>query len=171
MVGAVAIAHMAGRAVKNATDTLQRYFECIGSNLRKGGFKPLPDRRRPDEHREVALRLKHDACALLGPGRPALDEAAHGYAVVAAVDQAPLEPRARVPVDLREAAIEGCMVVAAVEFVLALKWGNGGDLIGHLGFCHQIASAQFDAIDAKVGRDDIEQAFAEKIGFEPPGTA
>ncbi len=43
VIGAIAVAHIGGRAVKDAADTVERHLERIGGNLREGGLEPLAD--------------------------------------------------------------------------------------------------------------------------------
>src|SRR5262249_59362696 len=96
---------------------------------RAGRPQPLAARGRADIDGVKSIRLEHDARALLRSGRAALDEAADCEAVVAPVDQLAGELRLLRPLDLVEAAIERGVVVAAVEFVLALERRDGAHLI------------------------------------------
>ena len=86
--------------------------------------------------------------------------------MIAPVDQLARELRLFRPIDLVEAAIEGGLVIAAVELVLALEGRDGGDLVRHLLFRYEIAAAERHAVEAEVLRHHVEQALAEKIGLE-----
>jgi len=76
--------------------------------------------------------------------------------MIAPVDQLARELRLFRPVDLVEAAIEGRLVIAAIELVLALERRDGGDLVRHLLFGYEIASAERHAIEAEVLRHHVE---------------
>ncbi len=43
VIGAVAVADVRGRAVKDAADEVHRHFERVGRDLREGGLEPLAD--------------------------------------------------------------------------------------------------------------------------------
>src|SRR4029450_1994727 len=99
-------------------------------------------------------------------GGAAFDEAADRKAVVAPVHELARELGLFRPLDLLEAAIEGGVVVAAVELVFALEWRDGGDLIWHLPLRHEIAAAELDASKPQILRHHVEQTRADKIGLE-----
>ena len=63
------------------------------------------------------------------------------------------------------------MIVTAVELVLALVGGDGGDGIWHRLVRDQVAAAQVDPIDAEVARHDVEEPLAEEIRLEAAGPA
>ena len=63
------------------------------------------------------------------------------------------------------------MIIAAVELVLALERGDGGDLVGHLLERDEVAAAKLDPVEAEILRHDVEEPFAEEIGLEPAGPA
>src|SRR4029077_17192773 len=93
-------------------------------------------------------------------------EAAHGEAVIAAVDQFAFEFFFLHPAEFGEAAIERDLIITAIQLVLAFERRNGRDLVGHVGFADEIAAAELDLVDAEIARRDVEQALAEKIGLE-----
>src|SRR5262249_56685685 len=121
--------------------------------------------------RVSAIGLEHDARGFFRPGRAALDEAADREAVVAAVDQPALRPGFLRPADLRKAAVERGVIVAAVELVLALERRDGGDLIGHLALCDEIAAAELDAVQVQILGHDVKEPLAEEVGLEAAGPA
>src|SRR5262249_8372580 len=157
--------------MKDPADALERDFERVGGDLREGGLEPLADGGGADIDRVASVRLEHDARALLRSGGAALDEAAEREAVIASVDQLARELRGLAPVDLGEAAIEGGVVVAAVELVLAFERCDGRDRIRHLALRHEIAAAEFDAIEIQVLRHHVEEPLAEEIGLEATRSA
>src|SRR5262249_33650127 len=85
------------------------------------------------------------------------------------VDQLAGELRLLRPLDLVEAAIERGVVVAAVEFVLALERRDGGDLIRHFLLRHEIAAAELDAVEPAIPRHHVEQAPADETRLETAG--
>src|SRR6478752_7705111 len=91
--------------------------------------------------------------------------------MIAPVDQLARELRLFGPLDFVEAAIEGDLVVAAVELVLALERSDGGDRIRHLLPRDEIAAAELDAIEPQIRRHHVQETFAKKIGLEPAGPA
>ncbi len=91
--------------------------------------------------------------------------------MIAPVDQLARELRFLGPVDFRKAAVERGVIIAAVELVLALERGDGGDLVGHLLERDEVAAAELDAIEAEILRHHVEEPLAEEIGLEPAGTA
>src|SRR5262249_10823994 len=131
----------------------------------------LPDRRRADEYRHGAVGFKHKLRGLLRASGAALDEAADGEAVVAAVNELALQLRLLGPADFLEATIERRVIVAAVELVMMLVGRDRRELVGHLHLGHEIAPAELDAVDTEVLGHHVEQALAEKIGLEAAGPA
>ncbi len=76
-----------------------------------------------------------------------------------------------VPVELLQTSVEGRVIVAAVGLGPHVERHDGGQRIRHLGFRHEIAPAEFHAIDAEVFRRQFEQPLAEEVRLEPPRPA
>src|SRR5581483_3875054 len=87
VIGAVAVADDAGRAVKDVADALDRHFQRVGSDLRIDRLDALPDRRGPHIDRDGAVVVDLEPRAFLRAGGAAFDEAGHADAVILAVDQ------------------------------------------------------------------------------------
>src|ERR1051326_7761293 len=81
---------MRGRAVEDG-EALHRQAERVGGDLQAHGLEALPDARRADEYRHLALLVDDDACALARAGRAAFDEAGDADAGIAAVDETALD--------------------------------------------------------------------------------
>src|SRR5271166_622438 len=126
-----AFADKGGRAVEHAADAIDRDFQGVGSDLRKGGFETLPHCRGSDEDRDSTVGLEHQPRIFLWAGSAALDEAPDSQSVIAAVDQLALEARLLRPADLLQAPVEGLPVLAAIERVLVLVGGDRGNRIWH----------------------------------------
>src|SRR5215831_20610865 len=168
MIGAITVADIIGRAMMDAADAVHRNFKRIRSDLREHGFDALADRRRADENRDRSVKVYLKPRGFLGTSRSAFNETADREAVIAPVDQLPLELRLVGPTKFLKAAIERKAIIAAVEFVLGLKRRDGRHRLRHCGRRDQIAATEFDAIDVEVLRDHVQQALAEEIRLEPP---
>src|SRR3954470_6589787 len=105
MEGAEAFLEMRGRAVKDA-DLLQIHAQRVRRDLRHYRLEPLAHARGADEHRYAAVIVERDAGVLARAGRAAFDEAAHGDAVVAAIDQLPLQFQLFFPVEFFKTLLE-----------------------------------------------------------------
>src|SRR3954462_10007432 len=105
MERAEAFLEMRRRAVKDA-DLLQVDAQRVRRDLRHHGLEALADARGADEHRYAAVIVERDAGVLARAGRAALHEAAHGDAVVAAVDELPLLFQLFFPVKFFKALLE-----------------------------------------------------------------
>src|SRR5579859_1558060 len=101
---------------------------------------------------------------LARPRAAALDEAGDAEAMMAALDQVAVEGRLVGPAELRDGAVEGARVVAAVALCLteAVVRHDGGEPPRHLGRGDEIAAADVEAIKPEVARREIEQALAEE---------
>src|SRR5581483_2226595 len=97
---------------------------------------------------------------------PALDVAPDRHAVIAAVDPPAVQLALLRPAELLEAARERARVVAAVARGLAADRRALGQRVGHLGARHEVAAAEFRAVDAQVAGGEVEQALAEEVGLE-----
>ena len=91
--------------------------------------------------------------------------------MITAVDQLAGELGFFRPADLGETAVEGGVVIAAVELVLAFIGRDRGDRVGHFPVRDEIAAPKLDAIYPQILRHHVEQPFAEKIGLETAGPA
>ena len=127
---------------------------------------PWPTAEEPMNTVTAAVGVDLEPRGLLRAGGAAFDEAADREPVMAAVDQPALELRFLRPADFLEAAVERDAVVAAVDFVLRLERRDGRHRIGHRGCRNEIAAAEFDPVDAEIGRHHVDQPLAEKIGLE-----
>src|SRR5260370_41014618 len=121
--------------------------------------------------RALALRFEQGARPLLGAGRAALEGAAEAGAVVTPADQLALHRRLRAPIDFRKAARERASVIAAIGFGLDRERFDGGEPVRHLGLRQQVAPAEFDPIEAELGRGDVEQPLTKEVGFVAPRSA
>src|SRR6266849_4232006 len=117
MVGAVAVADVSGRAVMDAADAIHRDFQRIRRDLGEHGFDALADRRRTDENRNRSIRVDFKPRRLLGAGGATFDETTDREAVIAPVDQLPLELCLAGPTKFLKAAVEGKAIIAAVDLV------------------------------------------------------
>ena len=117
------------------------------------------------------MRFEHEARALLGAGRAALEVAADAGAVVTPADQLALHRRLRAPIDFRKAARERASVIAAIGFGLDRERFDGGEPVRHLGLRQQVAPAELDPIEAELGRGDVEQPLTKEVGFVAPRPA
>ena len=129
-VRAVALPHVAGRAVIDAADALHRQFERIGGDLREHRLDALPDRRRADIDRDRAVGLELEPHVLARAGAAALEVATDADAVIAAVDQPALQRRLLAPAEFGEAAVERHAIIAAVGCGLDLERHHPGQRIG-----------------------------------------
>ena len=103
---------------------VHRHVERIGGDLRQDGFDPLADRGRADIDRHEPS-ASSTILAFPRPGGAALDEAADREALMPAVDHGPCRDAFAGPAELLQAAIEGRVMIAAVEF---LRFA-GGDTV------------------------------------------
>ena len=165
-VGAEPLAHIVGRAVKDAGDA-----RPSAGRARRRRSARTPSRRpaRPTDEptidRDAPVGCERQPRVLARPGRAALDVAADRAAVIAPVDQPALLRRLAGPVELREAAIERCRIVAAVGLGLDVERHHGREPVGHRAFRDQVAPAQLDAVDAEIVRHHVDQPLAEEIGL------
>src|SRR3954470_4700631 len=118
--------------------------------------------------RDLAVGLKHEACALLRAGSAAFQIASDRGAAITSVDQLALDRRLCAPIDLFEAARERRSIVAAVGFRPDVERRDGRQPVGHLNFSDQIAPPEGDAIEAEIGCSDVEQPLAKEISLEAP---
>src|SRR5215472_18534522 len=113
---------------------VNRHAESVGCDLRDDRLQSLTHRRRADIDGDRTVGLQLQACILPGPRAAALDKAADRNAVVAAVDQFPLQLLFFLPAELGEAAVECVSIVASVAFGLRVEVAglDAGERIGHL---------------------------------------
>ena len=166
MIGAVAVADIRGRAMEDAGDAVHRHFERIRRDLREHGLDALADRRGAHEHRDRAVAIDLEPRRLLGAGGAAFDEAADGETVMAAVDEPALQLGFRRPAEFGEATVERNLIVAAVDLVFRLERRDGRKRIRHRRRRNEVATAEFDTVDAEIGGHHVEQSLAEEVGLE-----
>ncbi len=177
-VGAHAELHPIGIA-KHDIDIVERHPEFLRHDLREGRFMALAMIVGADQDRHLSGRMHP-----------------HGGALVksTAGAEAPGKARRRQPAGLDIGRIAKSTELA-VAFRRRLAPGKAGDIGGNqralqashrvagvvfhqhrglvgIGFLrNDVAPAQFDAVDAHLGRGDVDDAFDHEGRFRPPGAA
>src|SRR5437016_13679635 len=116
--------------------------------------------------RHLAVAFQHETRTFLRAGGAAFEVTADSAATVAPVDQLSLQRGFRCPVDLREAAVEGDAVIAAIGLAFDVERGNRQERVGHVGFRNQLAAAERDAIDTELAGWNVGQALATEVRLE-----
>ena len=167
-VGAEAFRQIGGRAVIDA-DAFERQLQCVGGDLPQDGLDPLPDRRGADIDRDSAIGLDRDTGALARSRRAALDEAGDAEAMIASLDQPALQRFLLAPARLRDAAVEGAGIIAAVALGLAepVIGAHARQAVRHLDRRDQIAAADGEPVEPELVRREIEHPLAEEAALEP----
>jgi hypothetical protein len=137
--------------------------KCIGGDLRHDRFEALPDGSGGDIHGDRTVGLEVEPRRFLRPGAGALDKARDRDAVVAAVDQPPLQTAFLVPAELDEAAIERLAVIPAVAFGVGRRAAGlkPRQLVWHLGGGDQIAASHLGTVDPQIACRQLDQPLAK----------
>ena len=151
-------------------DPIERKLQRIGGDLRQRGLEPLPQHRRADIDTDGAV-LFDDKPRVLFARTAAFNKGNRGEPVIAAVDETTLQRFLLGPADLAERALEGCMIIAGVEFGFGLVWHELARGKRKLRLRDQVLAPELHRIEAEFPRHDVEQAFAEEICFEAAGRA
>src|SRR5262252_1877663 len=142
-------------------------MQRIGRNLPHDGLDALADCRRPNIDRDRAVGLDLHAGVLARTRATAFDKTGDTDAMIAAVDQSPVQAHFFGPAELRNAAVECARIVAAVALGLAeaVIRHDRREPIWHLGRRDEIAATDVEAIEAEVAGCKVEEPLAKESAF------
>lgn len=163
--------HDRGRAVQHL-NSLEWNFQCVRSDLGQDRFEALPERGRSHRHRRRSVRIERNFRTLTRSCGSALDKKTKAISVISPIDLLALMLGLSFPAKLLQATVKHDVISAAValSFRTGIGMTHSGELVGHLLFRNEIATAEIRRIDPQVAGRNIEKPLAKETAFKPART-